>query len=113
MKLHKFDSILSRVSIINDIEKDLSELRKNYEKRESDYIVTKQVNTKLRDQIKILECQCWTNEQYNRPECLGISGVSESVTDKDLEGKVIREKRTYWEKRILKFVLVILTLATG
>lgn len=84
MKLHKFDSILSTVSTINDIKKDLSELRKYYEKRESDIIVTKQVNTKLRDQIKILECQCWTNEQYNRREWLGISGVPESVTDKDL-----------------------------
>ena len=89
MKLHKFDSILSTVSTINDIKKDLSELRKYYEKRESDIIVTKQVNTKLRDQIKILECQCWTNEQYNRREWLGISGVPESVTDKDLQGKVL------------------------
>ena len=40
----KFESTLSS---INDIKTDLSELRKYYEKLESDFIITKQVNTKL------------------------------------------------------------------
>ena len=39
--------------------------------------------------MKLLERQCWANEQYSRRECLEISGVSESVSDKDLEGKVL------------------------
>ena len=42
----KFDSTLSS---INDIKTDLSELRKYYEKLESDVLITKQVNTKLCD----------------------------------------------------------------
>ena len=37
--------------------------------------------------MKFLERQCWANEIYPRRECLEISGVPESVTDKDLEGK--------------------------
>ena len=40
----KFESTLSS---INDIKTDLSELRKYYEKLESDVIIPKQVNTKL------------------------------------------------------------------
>ena len=83
----KFESTLSS---INDIKTDLSELRKYYEKLESDVIITKQVNTKLCDKMKFLERQCWANKQYSRRECLEISGVPESVTDNDLEGKVLK-----------------------
>ena len=84
---YKFDSML--LSSINNIKTDLSELRKQYKKLESDIIITKQVNTKLCDKMKFLEYQCWVNEQYSRCECLEISGVPESVTDNDLEGKVL------------------------
>ena len=82
----KFDSTLSS---INDIKADLSVLRRHYEKLEPELLVTKQVNTKLCDQMKLLERQCWANEQYSRRECLEISGVPESVSDKDLEVKVL------------------------
>ena len=83
----KFDSTLSS---INNIKTDLSELRKYYEKLESDVIITKQVNTRLYDKMKFLERQCWVNEQYSRRECLEISDVPESVTDNNLEGKVLK-----------------------
>ena len=83
----KFESTLSS---INDIKTDLSELRKYYEKLESDVIITKQVNTKLCDKIKFLERQCWANKQYSRREYLEICGVPESVTDNDLERKVLK-----------------------
>ena len=39
--------------------------------------------------MKFLESQCWANEQYSRCECSEISGVPESVTDNDLEWKVL------------------------
>ena len=39
--------------------------------------------------MKFLERHCWGNEQYSMRECLEISGVPESVTDKDLESKVL------------------------
>ena len=51
----KLDSTLSS---INDIKTGLSELRKYYENLDSDVIITKQVNTKLCDKMKFLECQC-------------------------------------------------------
>ena len=40
----KFDSTLSNINVIKT---ELSELRKYYEKLESDVIITKQVNTRL------------------------------------------------------------------
>ena len=84
----KFDSTLSS---INDIKMDLSELRKYYEKLESNVIITKQVvKTKSCDKMKFLERQCWMNEQYSKRECLEILCVPESVTDDDLEGKVLK-----------------------
>ena len=79
----------STLSSINDFKADLSELRRHYKKLESEVLVTKQVNTKLCDLMKLLEHQCWANKQYSRRECLEISGVPESVSDKDLEGKVL------------------------
>ena len=82
----KFDSTLSS---INDIKMHLFELRKYYEQLESDIVITKLVNTKLCDKMKFLERQCWANEQYFRRECMEISGVPESVTYNDLEGKVL------------------------
>ena len=39
--------------------------------------------------MKFLECKCQSNEQYSRREYLEISGVPESVTDIDLERKVL------------------------
>ena len=65
-------------------------MRKYYEKLESDVIITKQLNTKLCDKIKVLERHCRANEQYSRRECLEIPDVPESVTDNDLEGKVLK-----------------------
>ena len=54
----KFDSTLTS---INDIKADLSELRRHYEKLESELLVTKQVNTKLCDQMKMFERQYWAS----------------------------------------------------
>ena len=83
----KFESTSSS---INDIKTDLSELRKYYEKLESDVIITKQVNTKLYDKINFPERQCCANEQNSRCECLQISGVPESVAVNNLEGEVLK-----------------------
>ena len=65
-------------------------MRKYYEKLASDVIITKQVNTKLCDKLKFFERQCWVNEQYSRRQGLEISSVPESVTDNNLEEKVLK-----------------------
>ena len=83
----KFDSTLSS---INNIKMDLSELRKYYEKQESNVIITKHVvKTKSCDKMKFLERQCWMNEQHVKREYLEIPCVPESVADDDLERKVL------------------------
>ena len=43
--------------------------------------------------MKFLERQLWGNKQYSRRERLEIYGVSESVTDKDLEVLKLLEKK--------------------
>ena len=55
-------------------------------------MITKQVNTNVCDKIKkmkFVEHQCWANQQYSTLECLEMSEVLESVTDNDLELKVL------------------------
>ena len=69
----KFDSTLSS---INNIKMGLSELRKYYEKLDSNVIITKQVvKTKSCDKMKFLERQRWMNKQYSKRECLEIPCV--------------------------------------
>ena len=48
--------------------------------------------------MKFVEHQCWANEQYSTLECLEMSGVLESVTDNDLEGKVLN----VFEKKLVE-----------
>ena len=37
-----------------------------------------------------MERQCWANAQYSRRECLELVGVPGSVSDGDLEEKVLK-----------------------
>ena len=74
---------------LDNISKELAELRKSYSKLESDLTITKAVNESLRNQILTLERQCWSNAQYSRQETLEISGVPENIDDGELEGKVL------------------------
>ena len=79
----KYDIALDKIS------KELAELRKSYNKLESDLAITKAVNESLRNQIITLERQCWSNAQYSRRETLEISGILENIDDGELEGKVL------------------------
>ena len=40
---------------------------------------------------RTIEKQCWGNAQYSRRECLEISGIPSSVSDKDLKDVVCKE----------------------
>ena len=79
----KYDITLDKIS------KELAELRKSYNKLESDLAVTKAVNESLRNQILTLERQCWSNAQYSRRKTLEICGIPENIDDGELEGKVL------------------------
>ena len=73
---------------LDEITKELAELRKSYKKLESDLVVTKAVNEPLRNQIVKLERQCWSNAQYSKRETLEISGIPKNIDEGELEGKV-------------------------
>ena len=79
----KYDITLDKIS------KELAELRKSYNRLESDLAITKAVNESLRNQIITLERQCWSNAQYSRRKTLEISGIPENIDDGELEGKVL------------------------
>ena len=80
----KFDNTLSNIN------RELSELRNDFKKIESELSASKNVNSKLRERVVALERQCWGNNQYSRRECLEITGVLDSVSNDDLEETTIK-----------------------
>ena len=79
----KFDSTLAGIT------NELSDLKKGFEQLRSDLSVTKQVNTKLKEKVVSLERQTSSNSQYSRRECLELSGIPETIENKDLERTVL------------------------
>ena len=71
----KFNSTLA------NIDKDMGELRNDFKKLEADLVISRGVNTKLRDRIISLEHQCWSNSQYSRRECLEIAGLPNNINN--------------------------------
>ena len=80
----KFDNTLSNIN------RELSKLRNDFKKIESELSVSKNVNSKLHERVVALERQCWGNNQYSRRECLEITGVPDSVSNDDLEETTIK-----------------------
>ena len=79
----KFDSTLSA---IND---ELKELNTSFCELETDVAITYSVREKSTQQLILVERQCCANEQYPRRECMGISGIPDSVQNDDLEDCVL------------------------
>ena len=79
----KFDKTLSNIN------NELSELRNDFKKIESELSVSKNVNSKLHERVAALERQCWGNSQYSRRECLEITGIPDSISNDDLEETTI------------------------
>ena len=75
--------------LLNKINQDLTELRKNYSRLESELQVSKSVTTLQRKQIIALERQCWSKEQYSRREYLEISGIPDNIDENKLEETVL------------------------
>ena len=74
---------------LDEISKELAEIRKGYNRLESDLAITEEVKDSLRNQILTLEYQCWSNAQYPRQKTLEISGIPENIDDGELEGKLL------------------------
>ena len=103
-KLNKDDLIIrialdmqnNQNSILSDINNELSELRKKYNKLKSDLKVSKSVTEAMKNQIVVLENKCWSNKQYSRPQCLEISGIpsdTEAGKLKEMVPKVFGKRR--------------------
>ena len=87
---NKFETTLTRMNTdLLGLRKDLSDLKENYIKLESELIVARQVNNKLKEHIVSLERQCWSNSQYSRRECLEITGIPDKTDQKDLENTAL------------------------
>ena len=71
------------------LRQDLSDLKENYIKLDSEFSVARQVNNKLKEHIVSLERQCWSNSQYSRRECLEITGIPVKTNQKDLENTAL------------------------
>ena len=76
-------------TLLNKVHQDLSELRNNFSRLESELLISKTVTTRQKDQIINLERHCWSNEQYSRRECLEISGIPSNTEDQNLEETVL------------------------
>ena len=79
----KFDSTLA------GIRNELSDLKKDFEQLRSDLSITKLVNTKLKEKVVSLERQTWSNSQYSTRQCLELSGIPETIENKNLEGTLL------------------------
>ena len=67
---------------LSRLRQDLSYLKQNYMKLESERSVARQVSNKLKEHLVSLERQCWSNSQYSRQERLEITVYLIKVTKK-------------------------------
>ena len=69
----------------NELLEPIRKFNDNFSKFQSELAVT----TELTKRIVTLECQCWTNAQYSKKECLEVVGIPRQVDDNLLETKVL------------------------
>ena len=106
---NKFETTLTRMNTdLSGLRQDLSDLKENYIKLESELSVARQVNNKLKEHIVSLERQCWSNSQYSRRECLDITGILDKTDQKDLVNWMLKK-----ENWMLKLTPQILRTVTG
>ena len=74
----------------SNLTEEVQKLNTNFELLKSDFSATTIENNSLNKRLTALERQCWANAQYSRLECLEITGIPSSVSDKDLEEVVCK-----------------------
>ena len=74
----------------NEIMDQIRKFNQNFEKLQSELTVAKQVNFALSEKLVSMERQCCVNAQYSRLECSEVVGLPRSVSDGDLEKKVLK-----------------------
>ena len=81
---NKFDSTLANIN------KEISALRQNYEKIQSELCVSRHVSSELREEIVSLERQWWSNCQYSRRDGLELSGLTDLMEISELEDTALK-----------------------
>ena len=69
---------------VSNLNEEVQKLNINFELLKSDFCATRIENDLLNERLIALERQCWANAKYSRRECLEITGIPSSVSDKDL-----------------------------
>ena len=75
---------------VSNLTEEVQKLNTNFELLKSDFSATRIENNSLNERLIALERQCWANAQYSRRECLEITGIPSSVSDKDFEEVVCK-----------------------
>ena len=65
-----------------DLTEEVQKLNANFKLLKSDLSDTAIENNSLNKRLIALERQCWANAQYSRRECLEITGIPSSVSDR-------------------------------
>ena len=73
-----------------NLTEEAQKMNTNFELLKSDFSATRIENNFLDERLITLKRQCWANAQYSRRECLEITGIPSSVSDKDLEEVVCK-----------------------
>ena len=69
---------------VSNLTEEVQKLNTNFELLKSDFSGTRIENNSINER------QCWANAQYSIRECLEITGIPSSVSDKDLEEVVCK-----------------------
>ena len=75
---------------VSNLIEEVQKLNTNFELLKYDFSATRIENNSLNERLIGLQRQCWANAQYSRWECLEITGIPSSVSDKDLEEVVCK-----------------------
>ena len=92
-KKQLFDMFLEKEFMsksISDLTSEIQKLTGVVARLESEVSILRRVNDELQKQLISTERQCWANAQYSRRECIEVAGIPSSVSDDNLENKVLK-----------------------
>ena len=92
-KKQLIDMFLEKESMsksISDLTSESQKLTGVVTRLESEVSILRRVNDELQKQLISTERQCWANAQYSRRECIEVAGIPSSVSDDNLENKVLK-----------------------
>ena len=75
---------------VSNLTEEVQKLNTNFELLKCDFSATRIEINSLNERLTALERQCWANAEYSKRECLEITGIPSSVSDKDLEEVVCK-----------------------